>query len=275
MKNFCIFADALEYIEQNLCEDMTQQDIADACYCSLSALQKIWRCCSNTSIKEYISRRRLANSAKELLNSERSITDIAFMYRYNSPEVFTRAFTKMWGVPPSVYRENWKNPGLFPRFIADIKCTGGKYMGRKVDITELYDFLRSKSETYVLCFDVRSLLPINENFGMKAGDAVLLEAFRRRDEAAGDDMAAFRIGGDEFAVITGLSDPREVESFAEKVISQNGVPIGFEGKEIPVAFRVGAIKYRSGLFRYDELFRSLHDTIKQSNSHDKVDFYGE
>ncbi|MCR5599396.1 MAG: diguanylate cyclase [Ruminococcus sp.] len=275
MKNFCIFADALEYIEQRLCEEITQQEIADACYCSLSALQKIWRCCSHTSIKEYISRRRLANNAKELLNGEKSITEIAFMYQYNSPEVFTRAFAKMWEVPPSKFREKWRNSGLFPRFIADSRCTGGKYMGRKVDITELYDFLRSKSDTYVLCFDVRNLLPINDNFGMKARDAVLLEAFRRLDEAASDDMAAFRIGGDEFAVITGLSDPCEVENFVEKVIAQNGVPIVFEGTEIPVAFRVGAIKYKTRPFRYDELFKSLHDTLQQSQSGDKVDFYGE
>lgn len=107
------------------------------------------------------------------------------------------------------------------------------------------------------------------------GDAVLLEAFRRLDEAAGDDMAAFRIGGDEFAVITGLSDPREVESFADKVISQNGAPISFEGAEIPVAFRVGAIKYKANTFRCDELFKSMHDTLKDAYSPDKVDFYGE
>ena len=72
-------------------------------------------------------------------------------------------------------------------------------MSRKVDLSELYDFLRSKAGTYVLCFDVCSLMPINENYGSKAGDAVILEAYRRIDEAAGDDMAVFRIGGDEFA----------------------------------------------------------------------------
>ncbi len=92
MKNFCIFADAVNYIEDNLCSDITQEDIAAACYCSLSALQKIWRYCTHTSLKEYITKRRLTRSAEDIAHTDMTLTDIAMKYRYSAPVVFTRAF---------------------------------------------------------------------------------------------------------------------------------------------------------------------------------------
>ena len=38
MKNFEVLTEALAYIEQNLEEEFTQQDVANACYVSLSGL---------------------------------------------------------------------------------------------------------------------------------------------------------------------------------------------------------------------------------------------
>ena len=42
MKNFEVLTEALAYIEQNLEEEFTQQDVANACYVSLSGLQKLF-----------------------------------------------------------------------------------------------------------------------------------------------------------------------------------------------------------------------------------------
>jgi diguanylate cyclase (GGDEF)-like protein len=41
---------------------------------------------------------------------------------------------------------------------------------------------------------------INDNLGREAGDKVILEAFKRINEAAGEDRVCLRIGGDEFVV---------------------------------------------------------------------------
>ena len=82
MRNFCIFVDAVNYIEDNLCSRISQEDIAAACCCSLSALQKVWRYCSHTSIKEYISKRQLTRCAEEMLRSGSTLTEIAMKYGY-------------------------------------------------------------------------------------------------------------------------------------------------------------------------------------------------
>ena len=79
--NFCIFTTALDYIEHNLCSEFTQEDIAAVCYCSLSALQKLWRYATHTNLKEYISKRRLTNAGIDLLNTDMTVMDIAMKYQ--------------------------------------------------------------------------------------------------------------------------------------------------------------------------------------------------
>ncbi len=277
MKNFCIFADAVNYIEENLCSVITQEDIAAACYCSLSSLQKVWRYCSHTSLKEYITKRRLTRCAEDIVHTNMTLTEIAMKYQYNSPEVFTRAFYKFWGVAPSRLKENWRSTGLFPRIIPDEhKFKGGIYMGRRVDISELYNELQTAGgDTFVLCFDIVNFDSVNKNYGRAAGDSVIREVFHRIDTAAGDEMTAFRIGGDEFALVTGLSDKAEADGMAQKIIELNGKALEYDGQEIPVSVRVGAVKLNCGghSVRYSELFDRMQNAINKTRDVGKVMYF--
>lgn len=265
MKNLYILTEALEFIENNLCNEITQNDIASACYCSLSSLQKLFRYVFHTSIKEYISKRRLTHAAKELINTDASIIDIAFKYQYNSHEVFTRAFTKTWGKPPQAFRNNDRFTGLFPKIEIEFEYDGGKIImaKRKFDISELYDELKRKNDTYVLCFDIANLLPIND-ISREAGDKAILECLRRIDENSPEDMLMFRIGGDEFVLVTGLNDIEEVKKVAKKITDLNGNTIDYNGKNIPVTLHCGGVKLDYKNLRYSELFPMLSDTIDKT-----------
>jgi AraC family transcriptional regulator len=83
-----ILTESISYIEQNLCEPITRSDIAGHCYCSLSMLEKMFRYALHLSIKEYITKRRMTQAAKDIVRSDISITDIAMKYQFNSAEVF-------------------------------------------------------------------------------------------------------------------------------------------------------------------------------------------
>lgn len=275
MKNFWLFVTALNFIEDNLTSPITQENIADACFCSLSSLQKLWKYCTHSTLKEYISKRRLTKCAEEIAQGNHKITDIAFKYQYNSPEVFTRAFTKLWGVSPSKFKTQWKFTGIYPRIVPDENDMGGNYMGKKVDISKLYDELKSKAGTYVLCFDVVGLMPVNDNIGRAAGDKMILEALKRIDSAADDTMTVFRIGGDEFVIVTGYEDREKAEEVANKVICFNGNPFEHEGKQIPLSLRVGATKYSSKAFRYADLYKLFQDTIYTTRDEGKTIFFAE
>lgn len=263
MKNFQMLTDAVEFIESNLCEEISQDDIAKACFCSLSSLQKTFRYAFHCSLKEYISKRRLTNAARDLVSSDMTVTDIAMKYCYNSPEVFTRAFTRAWHTLPSRFASEWKFTGLFPRFNTDVYFEGGYFMGsRKYDVSQLYDLLRSKNDTAVLCFDIVGLMSINDEIGHEAGDAAILEGLSRIDSAAGEDMLTMRVGGDEFILVTGLDDMDEAKKVFDEIMSHNGETVSTCGIDMPVSLHGGITRFESKNLRYGDFFSHIEATAK-------------
>lgn len=263
LKNFYILTDAINYIEDNLCNAFTLEDVADACYSSLSGLKKLFKYAFHHGLKEYISKRRLTHAAHDLLNTNLSATEIAMKYQYNSPEVFTRAFSKVWGTPPSAFKKEWKFSGIFPRIL--FEYDGGEIMSRKnVDLSELYDLLKSRTNSYVLSFDMVNLKPMNDNYGHDAGDKAILECLRRIDSLSDDSCILFRIGGDEFALVTDLQNPNEVEDLAKKILAKNGQPILHDNLAIPVSMRVGCTKITGENIRYSNLYTDLYQVIEKA-----------
>ena len=268
---FTTFVTALSFIEAHLCEDISQEDIAAACYVSLSSLQKVWKYCTHFSLKDYISKRRLTMAGRYLLSEDVSVLDAAMKYGYNSHEVFTRAFTKVWGISPSRFKKQWKGCcGLYPPLNPEYVERNDLMRVKKYDISEFYDYLRSQAGTYVLCFDIEYLMRINDDIGREAGDKAILEAFRRINEAAGERVC-LRMGGDEFAMITESADPAEVTAIAEKVLSQNGSKVSYGGGEVEVSLRCGAIKIGDEL-RYSVLCSDFRTVIERARTSGRIEF---
>ncbi|MBR6337920.1 MAG: diguanylate cyclase [Ruminococcus sp.] len=273
--SFTIFITALEYIENNLYDEFSQEDIAANCYCSLSSLQKTWKFCTYLTLKEYIAKRRITLAGRDILKSDMNVLDIAMKYGYNSHEVFTRAFTKVWGVPPSRFKKEWKGScDLYPRLNTDYiekEEVINMRNVKKFDVSEFYDYLKSQAGTYILCFDIRNLMPINDNIGRDAGDKVILEAFRRINEAADENMLCLRMGGDEFVMITESRDEKQVAEIAQSVLSQNDTPIIHNGAEIGVSMWCGAIMIDKKL-RYSVLCSDFETVIGKARESGKFEF---
>lgn len=263
MRNLGILTEALAFIEENLLTDLTQGDIARACCCSLSTLQKLFRYAFQLSIKECVTKRRLTLAARDLLNGEETVLTVALRYRYNSPEVFGRAFARVWGATPSAFRRQWRFAGLFPRFTYS-EGGGDTVAVKRLDISELYEYLTGLKETYVLCFDVMGLMGINQELGRAAGDLVIRACLKRIDEAAAADMLLVRIGGDEFALATGRANAAEAREIGQRLAARNGEPIAFKGTQIPVRMRVGLARIAGERLQYEELFAELQATIQRT-----------
>lgn len=99
---------SIDFIEGNLTEQISLNEVASKAYCSLSYFHNVFHFMTGISLKEYIRNRRMVSSAYELVNSNTKIINLAYKYQYETPESFTRAFTKMFGVTPSKYRKNNK-----------------------------------------------------------------------------------------------------------------------------------------------------------------------
>lgn len=95
----------------------------------------------------------------------------------------------------------------------------------------------------LLHMDLDYFKVVNDTLGHAAGDHVLETVGRiLREQLRTEDCAA-RIGGDEFVVIiAGRSDPKTLQSIAERIIARISRPMEFEGRPVQVSASVGIVR---------------------------------
>ncbi|HYF91635.1 MAG TPA: AraC family transcriptional regulator [Symbiobacteriaceae bacterium] len=97
---------ALDYIEGHLREELSAEDVAGAVHFSVSHFHSIFAKVTGCTLADFVRRRRLACAAYDLARSHRRILDIAMDYRFESQEVFTRAFQRVYGITPGALRQH-------------------------------------------------------------------------------------------------------------------------------------------------------------------------
>ncbi len=261
MNNLQLLSDVLEYIEENISENLRTDDIAAHCFCSRSALEKLFKNVNHMSVHDYIVKRKMVIAARKLkADRDTNILFLALSLGYNSNEAFTRAFRRVWNCNPSEFASVYRFTDLFPRmYSAHMK--GELIMRKNVDISELYDLFSERRDCFFVCCDIKHMTPINE-ISYRAGDFAILESMKRMSEAAGDNDVVFRIGGDEFAMLTDSQDRKYAEKIADSITAGNGEEFEFEGKRIPLSLYASVTRAESRTIRYNELFNKLHTTIE-------------
>lgn len=263
MNKMEILANAFDYIEQNLQYDIKTQDVAEACFCSKAALEKMFRCVGHIGVHEYVVKRKMMLAARIITSdTAMGMLDIALACGYSTNESFSRAFKKVWNTNPSEFKSRKKFSELFPRFYPPIQ-EGGTYINMQKDISELYDLFVQRRNCYFVCCDIKSLIPINE-ISRKAGDLAIIETMNRMQREAGDEDIVFRIGGDEFVILTNREDIQYAEEISEKIRKYNGQTIKFEDKEIPLSLYIATAKFEGEHLRYKELYEKLHSAIMEN-----------
>lgn len=236
-----VLAQALGYIEAHLRGELTPDEVADSCGYSLSALQKMFRYAFRIGVKDYIARRRITLAARDLLGTKDTVLTIALRYGYESHEVFTRAFRRIWGETPSVFRRERGFADIYPQLQPKLSKLelqeGGFVYVHQFNNTDLYDAMKTMNGTWAVAFDTCHLMEINNNYGHMAGDLAIAECIKRIDTSLEEGMAFFRIGGDEFILLTASTDQAAAQRVADAIIAHNGAPITFGGKSIPISLR--------------------------------------
>lgn len=100
---------ACSYIQEHLTDDIRVLDIAAYAGINKSYLQALFRLSLNTTITDYINRKKLEQAAFLLTNSSMSITDIGFSCGYNSRQHFGHTFEKFYDCSPRAYRQLHQN----------------------------------------------------------------------------------------------------------------------------------------------------------------------
>jgi AraC family transcriptional regulator len=132
MPDITLISKAVDFIEDNLSEAIAVADMADAVSYSLYHFCRMFNQATHHTPYDYLMRRRLSQAAQALLQTDRKIIDIAFDYQFNSPETFSRAFKRVFGMQPSQLRKqgNIDKRRLMPRLtFAHIRHIGkGAYL---------------------------------------------------------------------------------------------------------------------------------------------------
>ena len=95
---------SLQYLEQHLLEDADSEKAARHVGLSRFYLERTFASLTGMSVSEYIRARRLTLAAQELIAGDAKVIDLALTYGYDTPESFTKAFTRFHGVTPTIAR---------------------------------------------------------------------------------------------------------------------------------------------------------------------------
>ena len=136
-------------------------------------------------------------------------------------------------------------------------------MHRKhVDISELYDLFQSRKDCFFVLCDIKHMIAIND-ISRKAGDLAILEEMRRMTASCDEGDIVFRIGGDEFCILTASGESEYAEQIADRIREMNQQTFTFENQEIPLSLYVTTASLKE-CQRYDEIFAGLHNAIKDA-----------
>lgn len=124
---------AIDYMEAHLTEDITAEDVAESVHMSSFYLQRGFKIMTGYSIGEYMRCRRLYLAALDIFSGKEKIIDLAYKYGYETPESFTKAFTRFHGVSPLQMKEDTRRIKTFLPLKISIVIQGGNDMDYVVE----------------------------------------------------------------------------------------------------------------------------------------------
>lgn len=123
---------AIDYVEAHLTEEIDYEETAKEACSSVFHFQRVFSILCGFTLGDYIRMRRLSLAAADLTGTEDKVIDIALKYGYDTPESFTRAFTRFHGITPTQARRGG-NVKSFSRLSVKLILTGGSTMDYRIE----------------------------------------------------------------------------------------------------------------------------------------------
>lgn len=102
-----IIQSSIDYIENNLCSELTAQELSDKAGFSLFHYYRLFTSVVGIPVMQYITRRRLLYAVYEM-SGEMKKADAALLYGFDTYAGFYKAFLREFGCTPSFYLSNFK-----------------------------------------------------------------------------------------------------------------------------------------------------------------------
>ena len=159
MSNIERIQQAICYMEEHILEDISYVEAAKSVHMSSYNFHRTFSFITGMTANEYIRSRRLTLAGQELLTTACSVTEAAYKYGYESPESFSRAFSRFHGSTPRQVMSRQVTSGsdksvpdmgkgaslhLFNPLVIKITVEGGSIMDYRIEHRESQRFLALK-----------------------------------------------------------------------------------------------------------------------------------
>lgn len=131
-----IIGDSIQYIEEHITDELSVEDIAKHIGVSSFYYQKGFSMLCGFTVTEYIRNRRLALAGNEIIGTDKTIIEIAMKYGYDSPDSFTKAFTRFHGSTPTAVRKDNEMLKSFAPLKIKVLLEGGYLMDYRIEKKE-------------------------------------------------------------------------------------------------------------------------------------------
>ncbi len=136
---------ALDYTEAHLTGEVDYEEAARAACSSPFHFQRMFTMLCGFTLGDYIRMRRLALAAEDLMRTDDKVIDIAYRYGYDTPESFSRAFTRFHGVTPTQARHGGSVKS-FSRLSVKLILSGGTTMDYRIEKKDAFQLVCKKKQ---------------------------------------------------------------------------------------------------------------------------------
>lgn len=132
MESIHLLQQAISYMEKHLFESISYEDVAKSVCMSSYNFHRIFSFTAGLTASEYIRNRRLSLAGQELQTTNILVIDAAYKYGYDTPESFSKAFSRFHGVTPRQAKRKGTELHLFNPLVIKITMEGGSIMNYKI-----------------------------------------------------------------------------------------------------------------------------------------------
>ena len=136
---------ALDYTEAHLTDTVDYEAAAREAASSAFHFQRMFTMLCGFTLGDYIRMRRLSLAAGDLMQTTDKVIDIAYRYGYDTPESFSRAFTRFHGVTPSGARRGGSVKS-FSRLSVKLILSGGTSMDYRIEKKDAFKLICKKKQ---------------------------------------------------------------------------------------------------------------------------------
>lgn len=130
-----------------------------------------------------------------------------------------------------------------------------------------YDFRDMKGIVILLGID--GFRHVIGNYGYNAGDRILAVFGRMLKEACDRSWKVYRFSGDEFAIITSLSDADQAMEFFDRISREADNIELQDGRRVDLSLSGGAVFYPKDADNREELINHLEHSLEYAKSHQR------